>query len=597
MAKQAEVLATRKLSRPGVHHALSGCALVLHTADVLEVVPLTEGRHVTVGRCAPADVVLPDASLSRQHARFLLLDDGILLEDLGSTNGTYVEGRPVQIATLQHGQRVILGAVNATVEVLGGSLWPGVLSHADFMLVLDHELQRARYGQRRMAAMLARSASRTPVHRWLDRLAKQLRVIDRIGLHGDSMVEILFPDVGDEHVRELTAAWVDACSEFDLRCGVAVFPSVTTSARGLISACSRAAEEASSDRPLVVASSELDEQPAGGLVAESDAMKALLRTARRVAASDLPVLLQGETGSGKEVVARYLHDSSERAAKPFLAVNCGALPHQLIESTLFGHVKGAFTGAVSNHAGIFEAANGGTVLLDEVAELPLAAQVALLRTLENSEVVRVGSTAPTRTDVRIIAASNRDLEQMVSAGDFREDLLYRLNAMTLRIPPLRERRADIAPLADWFLLRPGTARGEGAIRLAPGAADALLAYRWPGNVRELRNVVERAAVLREHDCIELTDLPVGLRPDGATPQTPGVADTSGSALANLRLNGESFRAFIERVEVAVLEDALEAADGNQSQAARDLNMPRRTLIHKIRAFALQPRSRDVEPER
>jgi DNA-binding NtrC family response regulator len=320
-------------------------------------------------------------------------------------------------------------------------------------------------------------------------------------------------------------------------------------------------------------------------VAESMAMRELLELARRVARGVIPVLLHGETGTGKEVLARFMHDSSRRSEGPLVAVNCAAIPSQLIESTLFGHVRGAFTGASQAHAGVFEAASGGTVLLDEIGELPAAAQAALLRVLETKTVTRVGSTKEVPIDVRIIAASHRDLAKMVDAGTFREDVLYRLNAVTLEIPPLRERREDVAPLAELFL-REASRRNERSMQpLDESVRSALCRHTWPGNIRQLRNAIERAVVIADHDTIRLRDLPAEVRPMEAE----GVesASSAETGKSSVRRTGETFRACIERVERELIVEALELTEGNQSEAARDLDMPRRTFVHKLRTFGIK----------
>ena len=237
-------------------------------------------------------------------------------------------------------------------------------------------------------------------------------------------------------------------------------------------------------------------------------MRAVLAIAERVAATGAPVLLTGESGSGKEHIARFIHANSKKARGPFIAVNCGALPEQLLESELFGHVKGAFTGADRDHAGLFEAAAGGTLLLDEVGEIPLAMQVKLLRVLQDHEVRRVGATKNRTVDVRIIAATNRDLDEMVAEKSFRKDLYYRLKVVSIVVPPLRERREDILPLAHLFVRRGCSTYHCGPCSLSAEALDRLLAYSWPGNVRELEHAMERAVVLAEgKPRIQAADLP------------------------------------------------------------------------------------------
>src|SRR5216684_2505756 len=248
--------------------------------------------------------------------------------------------------------------------------------------------------------------------------------------------------------------------------------------------------------------------PESDLVARSKAMHNVLPLAQRVAQSDAPVLLTGDSGSGKERVAHYIHAHSRRASAQFVAVNCAALPDQLLESELFGHVRGAFTGAERDKKGLFEAAAGGTLLLDEIGDLPLAMQVKLLRVLQDHEVRRVGGTESKRIDVRIIAATNRDLAEMVRERAFRKDLYFRLKVLAVEVPPLSERREDVLPLAHAFMRRSCATYHCGPCSLSPAALDRLLAYDWPGNVRELEHAMERAVVLAEgKPKIEASDLP------------------------------------------------------------------------------------------
>ena len=310
------------------------------------------------------------------------------------------------------------------------------------------------------------------------------------------------------------------------------------------------------------------------LVARSRAMKNVLALAERVARTDTPVLLTGESGSGKERVARTIHARSRRARGAFIPVNCGALPEHLLESELFGHVRGAFTGADRDHRGLFEAASGGTLLLDEVGEIPLALQVKLLRVLQDHEVRRVGSTESRRIDVRVIAATNRDLDAMVRERAFRKDVYYRLKVVSIEVPPLRERREDILPLAHAFVRRSCTAYQCGPCSLSAEALDRLLAYDWPGNVRELEHAMERAVVLAEgKPKIAETDLP----PEIARP-TSGAADDG-----ELLPLAEIERRHILRV--------LERMAGNRKETARVLGIGANTLWRKLRTYAAPPRRR------
>jgi transcriptional regulator with PAS, ATPase and Fis domain len=303
-------------------------------------------------------------------------------------------------------------------------------------------------------------------------------------------------------------------------------------------------------------------------------MKQLMTTVKRVAQSTIAVLIHGETGTGKEVIARAIHDSGPRRKQPLRCINCAAIPQTLIESVLFGHVQGAYTGADKNARGIFEQADGGTVLLDEIGELAASAQAALLRVLETKKVMRVGGDREIDVDVRVIAATHRDLDAMVEAGRFRQDLLYRLNTMIVRIPPLRERVDEIRPLAERFLKdsREGTPVRE----IDPEALAALEAYSWPGNVRELRNAIERAVVLAEGKAIKLVDLTDRIRGGVRAPVEGGVPDAPGD-----------YRQHVRNYETELILKALHKANGNQTEAARALNLPLRTLVHKIQTYNIK----------
>jgi DNA-binding NtrC family response regulator len=300
-----------------------------------------------------------------------------------------------------------------------------------------------------------------------------------------------------------------------------------------------------------------------GIVTEDPAMKELLGVLARVAGSELPVLVQGESGTGKELVARALHRQSPRAGHAFVAINCGALPENLLESELFGHEKGAFTGAVARKPGLFEVADRGVLFLDEIGEVSPAVQVKLLRVLETKEFTRLGSTRPQRSDLRIVSASNRDLKQETRSGGFREDLYYRLNGVTVRLPPLRERRGDVPLLARHFLRQLGSKKA-----FAPRAIEALAGYAWPGNVRELQMVVHRAMILAPGELIDAVDLPA------AEPASGGSGFLESALGAGLTLE-ELEREYIRRV--------LEQHQGHRGRTAKALGIDPKTLYNKLGA--------------
>ena len=315
-----------------------------------------------------------------------------------------------------------------------------------------------------------------------------------------------------------------------------------------------------------------------GIVAKSTAMRQLVDLARRVAKVDSTVLITGESGSSKERIARLLHDQSTRAAGPFIAVNCGAITETLLESELFGHARGAFTGALQDRPGLFEAASNGTLLLDEVGEVSPAMQIKLLRVLQEREIRRVGENRNRRVDVRVVAATNRELVHGVAGGAFRQDLYYRLKVVELHVPPLRERRDDILALARVLLANSALRMKRKISGLVPSAADQLLRYGWPGNVRELENAMERAVALARGSRIELEDLPEEIR---AT-LPGGVTDAAVRPLAE-----------IEREYIVA---ALALNEGNQTRTAAQLRIGSATLYRKLKRYGLigkprAPRSR------
>jgi DNA-binding NtrC family response regulator len=315
------------------------------------------------------------------------------------------------------------------------------------------------------------------------------------------------------------------------------------------------------------------EEPTTGLVATSEPMQRVLEEARRVARVDSTVLITGESGVGKEAVARFIHDESARAAHPFVAINCAAVPEALIESELFGHARGAFTGATQDRIGLFESANGGTLLLDEVGDLPPAMQATLLRVLQEREVRRVGENRTRRVDVRVLGATNRDLAGDVAAGRFRQDLYYRLRVIEIRIPPLRGRRDDILPIARRVLAETASRLKLPVNGFTPAAADQLLRWGWPGNVRELHNVVERALVLARGTRVEVEDLPDELRGAVAAPTTSPPAPVS-RPLAD-----------VERDHILAV---LDEVGGNRTKAAAVLGIGSATLFRKLKAYHAAP---------
>ena len=317
-----------------------------------------------------------------------------------------------------------------------------------------------------------------------------------------------------------------------------------------------------------------DRQQLCGMIGKSEIMRGIFRNIERIAKSQATVLVSGESGTGKELVARAIHDLSSRSKGPFIAVNCGAIPRDLIESELFGHEKGAFTGATDRRIGRIESANAGTLFLDEIGELDPAVQVKLLRALQERSFERVGSSTTIKVDVRIVTATNRDLAKEVAAGNFREDLYYRVNVVPVELPPLRDRREDIRLLATSFLARSSEGKGK---RLTAAALGSFDGYGWPGNVRELENAIEHGLALCEGDIIDVQDLPISI---GRTGQAEALRE-------QWRQGERSFDETVVRFETDILRESLESHHWNQTRTANDLGITRRVLKLKMDKLGIE----------
>ena len=341
-----------------------------------------------------------------------------------------------------------------------------------------------------------------------------------------------------------------------------------------------------------------------GIIGQSTTLAEVFRVLGKVAPTDSTVLVTGESGTGKELLVRALHANSRRADKPFVPINCGAIPKELLESELFGHEKGAFTHAIRSRPGRFELADGGTIFLDEIGEMDLSLQVKILRVLQEKEIERVGGTGSKKVDVRVVAATNRDLEQEVAAGHFREDLYYRLNVIPLHLPPLRERGGDVLLLAEHFLEQFCRRKERPPLALAPETRRILAAYSWPGNVRELVNFMERLSILVDGDTVMAADLPAKIHdpvgdvaslpepeppapapavaPGAARDGVPGEGGFVWPTLSVLEDKGMNLKDFLDTVEGRLIDEALERADGVKNQAAEYLGIKRTTLIEKLK---------------
>jgi len=560
-----------------VHHlpasAVGRVSLLFSWGDAARAVALREGESLVVGRSEPASLVIDDRSLSRTHARLSLRDGNVTLEDLGSTNGCTVNGTRVTETSLAEGDVAQLGTLELRISGVPRAQAASALgSHATFMRQLAEELKRARVFGRHVSVLAVRHA---PAGVARSAAVAALRPVDRACAFAPGITLLMLAEQNDDAATAWANTWRQA--EKNAVVAIASYPKLLCTPEQLVSraldvlhAGDSGSVRLAADRPTA---------PAAEPLVLSPLMRRLYELVTRAARTTLPVLVQGETGSGKELVAQAVHARSPRAKAPFKALNCATIPANLIESVLFGHERGAFTGADRQTQGIFEQAQGGTVFLDEVGELAPQAQAALLRVLEARRIVRVGGSKELEVDVRVVAATHRDLGAMVKAGTFREDLMFRLDALTLRVPPLRERREEIAPLADVFLARARAEWGATASGMSDDALDALLAYAWPGNVRQLKNVMERAVAVCAGELVELEDLPEQVWRDGRE----SVAHVAPTASAH------GFKSLPDRVrefEMALIREALEKAHGNQAQAARILGLPRRTLANKVHGYGM-----------
>ncbi|MFO0561852.1 MAG: sigma-54 dependent transcriptional regulator [Polyangiales bacterium] len=335
---------------------------------------------------------------------------------------------------------------------------------------------------------------------------------------------------------------------------------------------------------------EPDERGRYRIIGESEPMLAIYQILEKVADTPATVLITGESGTGKELIARALHENSGRRARPFIRVNCGAIPRDLMEAELFGYERGAFTGAVTSKPGRFELAHDGTLFLDEISEIPVEMQVKLLRAIQEGEIDRVGGIKPIGVDVRLVAATNRDLKSEIASGRFREDLYYRLNVVPIHLPPLRERRTDIPLLAEHFLLKQATRLKRGSMKLSPEALEAMVNYPWPGNIRELENVVERTVLLTDGDTIRPKDLPLELQRGERAESSAGSLDVGDDDDATENAPGglkQQVREAAARLERELIVRALAQTGGNVTQAARLLKISRKSLQIKMKEFGLR----------
>jgi DNA-binding NtrC family response regulator/pSer/pThr/pTyr-binding forkhead associated (FHA) protein len=537
------------------------CVVLRHGRE-RRLIDVRDYPEVVIGRSRDATYSVDDDRVSRRHLRITCRDGLLYVEDLGSRNGSTLNGRRLEgRVVLQPGDQVVAGPIE--VGVHSGRAAAPIVSEGELSARLMVEVDRAVQFSRPLAVIGVTLDGPTGArHEAALRLASRLRRIDVAGAYATGEYLFVLPETTRAQGEALAATLAELAREVagvQAAARAAAVPDDGNTPDQLIAATLGEvgrATPAASDAAIVVAADVVTRE--------------LFAVARRVARSEVTVLLTGETGSGKEVIAAEIHRASARADGPYVRINCASIPETLLESELFGHERGAFTGADKRRIGFIERAHGGTLLFDEAGELPPAMQAKLLRVLEERKVVRVGGTDEIDVDVRYIAATNRDLEREVDKGSFRQDLYFRLSAMTLRVPPLRERPRDLPQLAEHFAQRAAQAAGRPVPRFTDGFAQALLRYAWPGNVRELRNVIERAVILASGAELTVRELPE--RVAVLAPATPTAA--------------APMRERLDDLERRALVDALRAVDGNRTHAARRLGISRRALHYKLKKYSL-----------
>ena len=573
----------------GASPARAGFHLLIMSPDAFVTVPLPESGEVSIGRASDAKVRLEDLLASRRHA-VLHVGPQFFVEDAGSANGTRLRDEPLPAkhrVAIEPGEAIVIGSTVLMVQqnrsIMGmRRLW----SHSAFEGRLEDECARAAATGAGFALARFQIDRGAPWARVLPVFARELPQPHGLAAYGPHDYEVLFVEAAPAETTRLVELLLAGLrgAGVGVKAGVAWYPRDGRSAQALLSRANGLL------KPVRESSQELT-------VTVGPEMDRVRELAGRAAGSNINVLILGETGVGKEVLARAVHRQSARQARPFVPLNCAGLSESLIESELFGHEKGAFTGAAHAKIGLLESAAGGTVFLDEIGEMPLTVQSRLLRVIETHEVLPVGALRARPIDVRFVAATNRDLEAEVLKGGFRRDLFFRLNGLSLTIPPLRERVTEIEGLARLFVDQACRDGGRTPPRVAPIALELLRAYRWPGNIRELKNVIERALVLCDGDTVELGHLPVDrmspaaslLVPAGGDPvarSTPVPASQTGNG-SSRAADGEGARLSVpEEAERQRILKALAENAGNQTRAARALGMPRRTFVTRLDRYGV-----------
>lgn len=583
--------------------------LVLNGKQAGTVFTVDAHSH-TMGRGTSADFQLHDEQASREHLAFRIENGLTVVEDLKSTNGSFVNAKKVQKPlALTDGDEIQIGGTKLKFSVLnpidGTRL--GILNHGYFEMRMIEELDRSvRY--KRPTSIVALRILFDPNHAFdvseqantysalVNYTRKVIRNMDVMAHYGKHDLEIMLPETSIDEAEKLAVRITKNHKlgpRIFLKAGLASYPDHGSSKDMLLEKARDALKEAEVQGKDVVQAKRISGQiakknTANKTVVASPKMKEVFELAERVAQSTITVLILGETGVGKEVVADVIHQKSKRSTKPLVCVNCAALTETLLESELFGHEKGSFTGADHTKIGLFETADGGTIFLDEVGEMPQKTQAKLLRVLQSKKIMRVGSNKEINTEVRVVAATNRDLESQVKNGTFREDLFYRLNAATIFIPPLRERQEEIEELVNFFIQKFCDENDFAMKQLGSDALKVLQRYPWPGNIRELKNTVERAVIISEGDTIDVQSLGTKMSLASISQSSFNASQNNNDDSAHLdETQLGDMKEVVGSYERKLILRALEETGWNQTKAAEILNVPRRTLVSKIKKYDIK----------
>ena len=567
--------------------------LLIFENNTTTVVSLPRTGDLLIGRAKDADVRLSDTSVSRNHVKLSMMGGTARVHDLGSQNGTLVNGERIAgTRALLSGDVLTVCSVSIVYHTSARAPVTELVVDIDaFRRQMDNEVDRA-IAHQRPFAVIAIGAPADMSDRWSVARSLQpiVRRLDHLAWSGGNHGFVLLPETGPAEVAAYALRVLDALLRVNPRAtvGYAACPlhgcDVDTLLAGARSAVDGATPGSVRSAERAYRVLELGDR---AVVIADEAMSRLYALLERLAAVDLPVLIYGETGTGKDLAAAAVHWMSARREEPMVTLNCAAIPDTLLEAELFGHAKGAFSGAIADKCGLLEAADGGTAFLDEIAELSPGAQAKLLRVLETGKLTRLGEVVERSIDVRFVAATNRDLKAEVSEGRFREDLYFRLSGAGVWLPPLRDRKRELLILAQTFLTEAGARVGRPGMTLSEDAIQILAAHTWPGNVRELKNAMEYVAATATGDIVDGWHVECRLYPEesGETPP-PTRLDSHADAADDAAVEFRPIKEEIRELERRRIAQALAAADGNQTRAAALIRMPLRTFVTKINQFGL-----------